>query len=73
MYCLSSGDEPGQFRRERAGNSMTDPVKDSVAAAQMQFGGGEVKIVRDGDHITTLTKREFTSAVLEFNRSDKPK
>jgi len=35
-------------------------------------GRGEVKIIEGGDHITTLTKPEFGSAILQFLRTGKP-
>jgi pimeloyl-ACP methyl ester carboxylesterase len=53
------------------GGNETDPVKDRVAAVRKLLGRGEVKIVEGGDHITTLTKPEFASAILEFLRSCK--
>jgi hypothetical protein len=37
------------------------------------LGRGEVKIVEGGDHMTTLTKPEFGSALIEFLRSNKSK
>jgi hypothetical protein len=47
-------------------------VKDRVAAVRKLLGRGEVKIVEGADHISTLTKPEFASTVIEFLRSGKP-
>ena len=47
-------------------------VKDRVDAVRKLLGRGEVKIVEGGDHITTLTKPEFGSAILQFLRTGKP-
>jgi pimeloyl-ACP methyl ester carboxylesterase len=55
------------------GGNESDHVKDRVATVRKLLGRGEVKIVEGGDHITTLTKPEFASAVIEFLRSGKPK
>jgi pimeloyl-ACP methyl ester carboxylesterase len=46
-------------------------VKDRVAAVRKLLGRGELKIVEGGDHITTLTRPEFSSALIEFLRSGK--
>jgi pimeloyl-ACP methyl ester carboxylesterase len=53
------------------GGNETDYVKDRVATVRKLLGRGEVKIVEGADHITTLTKPEFASAVSEFLRSAK--
>jgi pimeloyl-ACP methyl ester carboxylesterase len=53
------------------GGNESDQVKERVAAERKLLGRGEVKIVESGDHITTLTKPEFASAILEFLRSGK--
>ena len=55
------------------GGNESDYVKDRVATVRKLLGRGEVKIVEGADHITTLTKPEFASAVIEFLRSGKPK
>lgn len=55
------------------GGNESDHVKNRVATVRALLGRGEVKIVEGGDHITTLTKPEFASAILEFLRSGKPK
>jgi hypothetical protein len=47
-------------------------VKDRVAAVRKLLGRGDVKIVEGGDHVTTLAKPAFASALLEFLRSGKP-
>src|SRR5262249_1659952 len=55
------------------GGNESAQVKDRVARVRKLLGRGEVKIVKGADHITTLTKPEFASAVLQFLRSGKPK
>jgi len=55
------------------GGNESDYVKDRVAAVRKLLGRGEVKIVEGADHMTTLTKPEFASAIIEFLRSGKPK
>ncbi len=55
------------------GGNESDHVKHRVATVQKLLGRGEIKIVEGTDHITTLTKPEFASAVIEFLRSVKPK
>jgi pimeloyl-ACP methyl ester carboxylesterase len=55
------------------GGNESDHVKNRVANVRKLLGRGEVKIVEGGDHITTLTKPEFASAIVEFLRSGKPK
>jgi serine/threonine-protein kinase len=50
----------------------TISMKDRVAAVRKLLGRGEVKIVEGADHMTTLTKPEFASAIIEFLRSGKP-
>lgn len=51
------------------GENESDHVKGKVAAAHELLGRGDVRIVEGGDHMTTLTKPEFGSAILEFLRS----
>jgi pimeloyl-ACP methyl ester carboxylesterase len=46
-------------------------VKDRVAAVRALLGRGEIKIIEGGDHITTLIRPEFGSAIVEFWRSVK--
>jgi pimeloyl-ACP methyl ester carboxylesterase len=55
------------------GGNESHYVKDRVATARKLLGRGEVKVVEGADHIPTLTKPEFASAVLAFLRSGKPK
>ncbi|MEA2564318.1 MAG: hypothetical protein QOH06_5822 [Acidobacteriota bacterium] len=55
------------------GGNESDHVKNRVATVRALLGRGELKIVEGGDHITTLIKPEFGSAILEFLRSVKPK
>jgi pimeloyl-ACP methyl ester carboxylesterase len=54
------------------GGNESDHVKGRVATVRKLLGRGEVKIVEGADHMTTLTKPEFASAVIEFLRSGKP-
>jgi pimeloyl-ACP methyl ester carboxylesterase len=54
------------------GGNESDLVKDRVTAVRKMLGRGDVKIVEGADHITTLTKPEFATAVVEFLRSSKP-
>lgn len=44
-------------------------VKHRVAVVRELLGRGELTIIDGGDHITTLAKPEFGSAILEFLRS----
>lgn len=55
------------------GGNESDYVKDRVATVRKLLDRGEVKIVEGADHITTLTKPEFASAILEFLRANKQK
>lgn len=55
------------------GGNESEHVKGRVATVRKLLGRGEVKIVEGADHMTTLTKPEFASAVNEFLRSGKPK
>jgi len=47
-------------------------VRERVAAVRKLLGRGELKIVKGGDHMTTLAKPEFSSALIKFLRSGKP-
>jgi pimeloyl-ACP methyl ester carboxylesterase len=55
------------------GGNESDQVKDRVAAVRKLLGRGEVKVVEGADHVTTLARPEFGSAVREFLRSAKPR
>jgi pimeloyl-ACP methyl ester carboxylesterase len=55
------------------GGNESDQVKNGVATARKLLGRGDVKIVEGADHMTTLTKPEFASAVIEHLRSGKLK
>lgn len=55
------------------GGNESDHVKGRVAAVHKLLGRGEVKIVEGADHITTLAKPEFASALIEFLRTNKSK
>jgi pimeloyl-ACP methyl ester carboxylesterase len=48
-------------------------VRERVAAVRKLLGRGELKIIAGGDHMTTLAKPEFSSALIEFLRSGKLK
>lgn len=48
------------------GGNESDQVKDRVAAVRKLLGRGEVKIIEGGDHVTTIIKPEFASALLAF-------
>lgn len=55
------------------GGNESDHVKNRVAMVRKQLGRGDLKIIEGADHITTLAKPEFGSAVLEFLRANKSK
>jgi pimeloyl-ACP methyl ester carboxylesterase len=55
------------------GGNESRTVKDSVATVRNVLGRGEVKVIEGGDHLTTLARPEFASAISEFLRSGKPK
>ena len=44
-------------------------AKHRVAAVRKLLGHGDLKVVDGADHITTLAKPEFASAILGFLRS----
>lgn len=48
-------------------------MKDHVAAVRKVLGRGEVKVIKGGDHITTLAKFEFGKASKEFLQANKQK
>jgi pimeloyl-ACP methyl ester carboxylesterase len=68
-----------QLRKSKApmlfihGGNESAYVKDRVAAVRKLLGRGELKIVAGGNHITTLTRPEFSSALIEFLRTGKLK
>lgn len=55
------------------GANESDYVKNRVAIAHKLLGRGEIKTIPGGDHLTTLSKPEFTTAVLTFLKSNKTK
>jgi pimeloyl-ACP methyl ester carboxylesterase len=55
------------------GGNESDHVKGRVKAVRKLLDRGEVKVVEGGDHITTLSKPEFATALAEFLRSNKTK
>jgi pimeloyl-ACP methyl ester carboxylesterase len=55
------------------GSKESDHLKERVASLLKLLGRGEVKAIEGGDHMTTLTKPEFASTIIEFLRSHKAK
>ena len=55
------------------GERESDNLKERVAALQKLLPHSELKVVKDADHITTLAKPEFGSAIIEFLRSRQSK
>ena len=55
------------------GAKEADSTKKRAAAITKLLGRGEIKVIEGGDHITTLTKPEFGTAILEFLRASKQK
>lgn len=55
------------------GENESDHVKHRVAVVRELLGRGEVKIVKGGDHMTTLAQPEFGSTIIEFVHPSKPK
>ncbi len=55
------------------GGNESDYVKTRVAAVHKLLGRGEVKIIEGADHMTTLARPEFGSALLGFLHSNKTK
>jgi len=55
------------------GANESDQLKERVATLRKVLGRGEVKLIEGGDHMTTLTKPEFGSSIIEFLRSHKAK
>lgn len=55
------------------GENESEHVKSRVAAVRKLLDRGEVKIIEDGDHMTTLAKPEFAETILEFLRTGKLK
>jgi pimeloyl-ACP methyl ester carboxylesterase len=55
------------------GSEEVASTKDRVAALQKVLEKSKVKVISGADHITTLTKPEFRSTILEFLRANKQK
>jgi len=55
------------------GSNEPDHLKERVATLRKVLGRGEVKVIEGGDHMTTLTKPEFGSSIIEFLRSSRQK
>lgn len=53
------------------GGNESKHVKNRVAMVHKLLGRGEVRIVEGGDHVTTLAKPEFGTAVVEFLRANR--
>jgi pimeloyl-ACP methyl ester carboxylesterase len=51
------------------GGNESAHVKSRVATVRELLGRGELEIIEGGDHITTLGKPEFSSALVEFLRA----
>jgi len=51
------------------GENDSNHVKNKVKIARELLGHGEIKVIKGGDHITTLIKPEFGAALLEFWRN----
>lgn len=50
-----------------------DPAKERVAAVRKLLDRGEVTVVNGADHMTTLTKPQFGTAIVDFLRANKSK
>ncbi|HEY2787519.1 MAG TPA: alpha/beta hydrolase [Fimbriiglobus sp.] len=48
-------------------------TKERAAEIVKLLGRGKIKVIKAADHITTLTKPEFSSTILEFLRANKAK
>lgn len=55
------------------GGNESKHVKNRVAMVHQLLGRGEIKIIEGGDHISTLAKPEFGTAVVEFLQSHRSK
>lgn len=55
------------------GGNESNHVKNRVASVRKILNRGEVYIVEGGDHITTLAKPDFATALIKFLSSGKPK
>ena len=55
------------------GDTESEHVKGKVAKARKLLGRSDLKLVKDGDHMTTLTKPEFGLSVMQFLRTGKVK
>lgn len=53
------------------GGDESSNVKDNVAWVHKLLGRGDEKVIEGGDHITTLGKPEFATALVTFLRSNK--
>jgi len=48
------------------GGNESNYVKDSVEAARKVIGNAEVKVIKDSNHVTTLTRPEFAATIVQF-------
>ncbi|MFL5331257.1 MAG: alpha/beta fold hydrolase [Gemmataceae bacterium] len=55
------------------GANESDEVKAHVIAVRKLLGRGDVKIIDNGDHISTASKPEFAAALLAFLNKNKSK
>jgi pimeloyl-ACP methyl ester carboxylesterase len=53
------------------GSKESQSTKTRVASLLKELGGGELKIVEGGDHMTTLAKPEFGTTIVEFLKAHK--
>lgn len=55
------------------GSKDADSTKERAATITKFLGRGEIKVIEGADHMTTLTKPEFTKAIEDFVRANKQK
>jgi pimeloyl-ACP methyl ester carboxylesterase len=55
------------------GSKEVEETKERVAAIHKLLGRGEVKVIEGTDHVSTLAKPEFGTAIIEFLRANKTK
>jgi pimeloyl-ACP methyl ester carboxylesterase len=53
------------------GGNESDYVKDQVAFARKLIAHSQLKVVEGADHVTTLTKPEFGTAIIDFLKANK--
>jgi pimeloyl-ACP methyl ester carboxylesterase len=55
------------------GGNESDYVKEQVSIARKQLEHSEWKVIKGGDHVTTLAKPEFGTAIIDFLKANKIK